>query len=131
MDDSALALAKLINSGGFQRKLNDLLEAKKVAEAAQAAAEKAKKDADDTVAAMTELSAREKADLYAAKVEHDKSANEASLRIKLAESVRQGLDDRAAELDKRLANLELREKQVDAAHNHFTGALRQLGLTAS
>ncbi len=131
MDDSALALAKLINSDGFQRKLNDLLEAKKVAEAAQAAAEKAKKDADDTVAAMTELNAKQNADLYAAKVEHDKSANEASLRIKLAESVRQGLDDRAAELDKRLANLELREKQVDAAHNHFTGALRQLGLTAS
>ncbi len=128
MDDSALALAKLINSPDFQRKLGELLAAKKAAEDAQTSAEKVKAETEATILAMNQLHTQQIADLAAAKKEHDKSAGEAALRLNLANSVKRGLDERAAELDKKLADLEAREKAVDSARNSFTGALRQLGL---
>ncbi len=131
MDDSALALAKLINSDGFQRKLNDLIEAQKAAEAVKADADKARREAEATILAMNQLRTQQLADLAKVKADADKAANEAKLRIDLANSVKAALDERAAELDKRLADLEEREKVVGAAHDHFAGALRQLGLTAS
>ena len=129
MDDSALALAKLINSEDFQGKLRQFVAEKEAAERAGKDAAKAKAEAEATILAMNQLHIQQIADLAKAKAEHDKSANEAALRLDLANSVKQGLDDRAAELDKRLADLEEREKQVDAAHTQLTGAFRQLGLS--
>ena len=130
MDDSALALAKLINSPDFQRKLGELLAAKKAAEDAQASAEKAKAETEATVLAMNQLHTQQIKELAAAKAEHDKSAGEVALRIKLADSVKAEHEKRTAELNAREKQLEEREKTVDTARDNFTSALRGLGLTS-
>ncbi len=129
MDDSALALAKLVNSEDFQRKLNQLLAQQKAAEAAVVKADKAKSDAEATMAAMAQLQEKQTAELAAAKADHDKSANEAAARIGLANSLKAEQDKIKAGLDAREADLAEREKAVASAHGNFTAALRQLGLT--
>lgn len=128
MDDSAIALAKLINSPDFQRKLNEIVAERKAADEAKAVAETAKAEAQTMISALNDLRSRQQAELSTAKAESDKAAREAALRIQLGNSLKAELDTKKVMLDDREAKLAEREKAVASAHSSFSGVLAQLGL---
>ncbi len=126
--DTALELAKLVNSDDFQRKLNDLVKERQASQEEAAKAERAKEQAESTAQATAKMAAAQQAELDAGRTRHDKAAAEAKLRIDLANSMRVELEKKKSDLDERQASLEQREKVVEAARAQFVGALAQLNL---
>lgn len=128
MDDSALELAKLINSPDFQRRLNDLVRERKAAEDAIAKAQSAKAETELTITALNELRTKQQAEMAAATANHDKAADEAAKRIALANDLDARNKEASDKLNARQDDLSKRESLVETIRAQFESALQHLGL---